>query len=64
MEKIYDKFSEKSEDYKDELMEQADMMNSIYQFYSFIEIDCFQMFLRLNNRFEYENGWRFNMTVS
>ena len=39
------------------------MMSLVYQLYNHIQIDTFGLFFQLNNRFEYDNLWRFDMKV-
>ena len=63
MESIYDRFSQKLEDIEKDMEQQAEMMSMIYQLYNHIQIDTFGMFFQLNNRFEYDNLWRFDMKV-
>ena len=64
MENMMDKFSQKVEDVEGKLEEQAAMMSLVYQLYNHLQIDSFELFFALNNRFEYENLWRFDMKVN
>lgn len=63
METVNEKFSQKLTDIDENIEEQAAMMSLAYQLYNHLQIDSFELFLKLNNRFEYENLWRFNMKV-
>ena len=60
---VQDKFSKKLDDLENDLEEQAMMMSFVYQLYNHMQLDSFELFLRLNNRFEYDNHWRFDMKV-
>ena len=63
MQNVIDKFSQKVDAIEGKLEEQAAMMSLVYQLYNHIQIDAFELFFALNNRFEYENLWRFDMKV-
>ena len=63
MQTIIDKFSQKLDNIDGNLEEQAAMMSLVYQLYNHLQIDAFELFFALNNRFEYENLWRFDMNV-
>ena len=63
IDKLYNQFDQRYEELENDLMNQASMMGMIYQLYTYIQIDSFGMFNQLNNRFEYENHWRFDMKV-
>ena len=61
---IYEKFSKKIESLESDLEEQATMMSFVYQLYNHLQLDSFELFLRLNDKFEYENHWRYDMKVN
>ena len=63
-ESIHQKFSKRLDDLQDDLSEQASMMSFVYQLYNHLQLDSFELFLRLNNRFEYDYHWRYDMKVT
>ena len=52
------------ESLESDLEEQATMMSFVYQLYNHLQLDSFELFLRLNDKFEYENHWRYDMKVT